>query len=161
MKEKVIIYNKKFEVICEIIMQNQDWDIPCLIGKLSKEQLQKVKETFIYFNNSYVYYDDDKISMKDIENNEDFGDYLVDYYCDCCEDDDCFIKTEVLEEVEVEEEKPSLTIRQLYELAKKNNSLDTPINFSHYCDDDWYSLIDKPLTEEEIVFNDYVIDIVF
>lgn len=159
MKEKVIIYNKRFEIICEIIMASEDWDIPCLIDKLSKEQLKKVKEAFIDFNNDYVYYDDDKISMKDIKDNNDFEDYLIDYYWDCCDDDDCFIKTETVEETK--EKKIPLTIRQLYELAKKNNSLDTPINFSHYCNDDWYSLIDEPLTENEIEFSGNVVDIVY
>jgi hypothetical protein len=159
MKEKVIIYNKRFEVICEITMASEDWDIPCLIDKLSKEQLKKVKKAFIDFHNDYVHYDDDKFSMRDIEDDNVFEDCLIDYYCDFCDDDDCFIKTETIEEVE--EKKSSMTIRQLYELAKKNNSLDIPINFSHYCNDDWYSLIDEPLTENEIEFTGNVVDIVY
>lgn len=47
-------------------------------------------------------------------------------------------------------EKQGLTIRQLYEMAKKANALDIPINWFYTCDDDWYSEENEPLKKSEV-----------
>lgn len=51
------------------------------------------------------------------------------------------------------EAKKGLTLRQLYEMAKKYNALDAPIKWDYTCDDDWYNAEDCVITEEEVDFS--------
>ena len=90
-----------------------------------------------------------RITTKDIQDNYDFEEYLSDYheieysgFCDFTpiEDEDC-----------VEE---PLTIRRLYELAKEKDMLDKPLLITYYCNDSWYTIENKPLTEDDIGYLD-------
>lgn len=152
MKEKITFYASRGAKICEVIMPEKDqWDWVSVLDKLTSFQLEKVRQSFVnIYNRSYPNAEDAeyRITTKDIQDNHDFEEYLCDYFeieysgfCDCTPIEDKPVRKE-----------NALTIRQLYELAKKKNALDKPILVSHYCDDSWYSIEDVPLTEDKLVF---------
>lgn len=61
----------------------------------------------------------------------------------------------------MEKKEQSLTIRQLYEIAKKENALDIPIDCFFTCDDDWYSKDNEPLKKSEVSITETEVNFYF
>ena len=163
MKEKVIIRSPKPDMpICEVIL-DEDWGFYDLFEQMTDEQFAEFKKSFLYFfNNHFPAYFDEPLTLKDIEQEEDFMEYLSDYYDDTYLDDDndeLFQKVDITSPAEDEDEE--MTIRQLYELAKAHGIEDIPLSITYFCDDDWYGFTSRTFTKDmfdtetaEICFGD-------
>lgn len=151
MKERVIFYQyggsftKLFEVIMPVA---SEWDWPLLFSKITHDQMKQLKETFLLFINEGTP-EEDRVLMEDIAWDEDFGDYL----CDYDGENFGFWSFELVEDTP-HSSIEGMTIRQLYEMAKKKNALDIPIKCNYSCDDSWYDINDMLLTEENVLINE-------
>ncbi len=147
MKEKVIIRSPMPNVsTCEIIIDD-NWDFYDLFEQMTDEQFSEFKKSFLYFfNNHFPAYINEPLTLKDIEQEEDFMEFLSDYYEDTNTDNDGLFQ--IVDIVPPEEEEDEITIRQLYELAKAHGIEDMPLSISYFCNDDWYSFINRTITKD-------------
>lgn len=136
--ERTLFFNSEYKVIAKVDnTSGMDW--VTIFDHLTKEELHAVRLAYIEFCEGHITYED-------IADNNDFEDYL----CDDSMAEGIFYTYEEVEETKETTEKQGLTIRQLYEMAKKANALDIPINWTYTCSDDWYSKEDEPLTNSEV-----------
>lgn len=136
--ERTLFFNSEYKVIAKV-NNTSEMDWVTIFDHLTKEELHAVRLAYVEFCEGHITYED-------IADNNDFEDYL----CDDSMAEGIFYSYEEIEETEETTEKRGLTIRQLYEMAKKANALDIPINWTYTCSDDWYSKEDEPLTNSEV-----------
>ena len=134
--ERIVFFNSKNKSIAKVDnVSDMDW--VTIFDHLTDAELHAVKLAYVEFCK-------DEITYEDIADNNEFEEYL----CDDSMAEGEFYFYEEVEEKRVKEQ--ALTIRQLYEIAKKTNALDIPINWFFTCDDDWYSKENEPLKESEV-----------
>ena len=134
--ERIVFFNSKGKAIAKVDnVSDMDW--VTIFDHLTDSELHAIKLAYVEFCN-------DETTYEDIADNNDFEEYL----CDDSMAEGDFYFYEEIEEKTVKEQ--GLTIRQLYEIAKKTNALDIPINWFFTCDDDWYSKENEPLKESEV-----------
>ena len=134
--ERIVFFSPENKAIAKVDnVSDMDW--VTIFDHLTEAELHAVKL-------SYVDFCEGRITYEDIIDNNKFEDYLCD---DSTAEEDFYIYEEV-EEKRVKEQ--TLTIRQLYEMAKKENALDIPINCFFTCDDDWCSKENELLKESEV-----------
>lgn len=150
MKERVIFYQYgDFTKLFEVIMPNaSEWDWPLLFSKITPEQIKQLKETFLLFINEGTP-EEDKVVMEDIIWDEDFENYL----CDYDGENFGFWSFELIEDTPCSHIE-GMTIRLLYELAKKKNALDIPIIWNYEECADWCEADYEPFTEENILITE-------
>lgn len=119
-----------------------DMDWVTVFEHLTKNELKKIKEAYVAF--------DGEITFEDIEDNNDFELYLCD---DRTAEGGFYYYEEYEEYEECKKAKKGLILRQLYEMAKKYNALDTPIKWDYSCGDDWYNTEGGVITEKEVDFS--------
>lgn len=137
-KERIVFCDCNHNRIATVDdVSNMDWIT--IFEHLTKDELKKIKEAYISFNNEFTF--------EDIENDNDFEEYL----CDDITAEGGFYYYEKYEECK--KAKKGLTLRQLYEMAKKYNALDTPIKWNYSCSDSWYDIEDEVITKEEVDFS--------
>jgi hypothetical protein len=136
--ERILFFNSENKVIAKV-NNVSEMDFVTIFDHLTKEELHAIKLAYVEFCEMHITYED-------ITDNNNFEDYL----CDDSIAEGTFYIYEEIEETEEITEKQGLTIRQLYEMAKKTNALDIPINWSYTCSDDWYSMENEPLTNAEV-----------
>lgn len=159
MKEKVIIRSPIPHMpVCEIII-DEDWGFYDLSEQMTDSQFAAFKKSFLYFfNNHFPTYFNEPLTLEDIEQEEDFMEFLNDYYEDTYMDDDgLFQIVDILPPEEDEDEE--MTIRQLYELAKAHGIEDMPLSITYFCNDDWYSFTQRTFTKN--MFDTETADICF
>ena len=134
--ERIVFLNSKSEVIAKVDnVSDMDW--VTIFDHLTEAELHAIKLAYVEFCK-------DETTYEDIADNNEFEEYL----CDDSMAEGDFYFYEEIEEKTVKEQ--ALTIRQLYEMAKKENALDIPINWFFTCDDDWYSKESEPLKNSEV-----------
>lgn len=150
MKERVIFYQYgSFTKLFEVIMPVAGvWDWPLLFSKITPEQIKQLKETFLLFINEDTP-EEDKVVMEDIIRDADFEDWL----CDYDGENFGFWSFELVEEP-ITKPLKGMTIRQLYELAKKENALDIPIIWNYEECADWGEADYEPFTEENVLITE-------
>jgi len=148
MKEKIIFKDMYGKEICEVVMPYKDeWDWISVLERLTPNQLKEVKESFLYYYKEFVG-DNGWIVYEDLEDLDAFEDALSDF-SNYTEDINGLYTLEDVEETSKEQKcKHGITIRQLYKLAEAAGALDAPITATFFCEDDWYSFEDEPLTED-------------
>ena len=134
--ERIVFFNSKMKAIAKVDnVSDMDW--VTIFDHLTDSELHAIKLAYVEFCN-------DETTYEDIADNNEFEEYL----CDDSMAEGEFYFYEEVEEKRAKEQ--ALTIRQLYEMAKKENALDIPINWFFTCDDDWYSKENEPLKESEV-----------
>lgn len=136
--ERTLFFNSEYKIIAKV-NNTSEMDWVTIFDHLTKEELHAIRLAYVEFCEGHITYED-------IADNNDFEEYL----CDDSMAEGIFYSCEEIEETEETTEKRGLTIRQLYEMAKKANALDIPINWTYTCSDDWYSKEDEPLTNSEV-----------
>jgi hypothetical protein len=159
MKEKIIFKDMNGKEICEVVMPyKNEWDWISVLERLNPDQLEEVKESFLYYYKEFAG-NNDWLVHEDLNDLYAFEDALVDFSC-YTEDGNDFYTLEDVEETSKEQKhKHGITIRQLYKLAEAAGALDAPITATFYCEDDWYSFEDEPLTESCFNISEKAIDI--
>ena len=149
MKEKIIFKDMNGKEICEVVMPFKDeWDWISVLERLNPDQLEEVKKSFLYYYKEFAG-NNDWLVHEDLNDLYAFEDALVNFSC-YTEDVNGLYTLEDVEETSEEQERNGITIRQLYKLAKAAGALDIPIGFNYYCSDDWYSIEDRFLTEDDL-----------
>lgn len=153
MKEKIIFKDMYGKQICEVVMPyKNEWDWISVLENLTSDQLKEVKESFMYYYKEWVG-DNGWIADEDLEDLNTFEDALIDFSSDTEDVNDFYILEDVEETSKEQKCKHGITIRQLYKLAEAAGALDTPITATFFCEDDWYSFEDEPLTEDCLNIN--------
>ena len=137
--ERTLFFNAERKIIAKVDnTSGMDW--VTIFDHLTDAELHAIKL-------AYVEFCDEHITYEDIADNNEFEAYLCD---DSLAEGDFYIDEEIEEIEEKTAKKQGLTIRQLYEMAKKENALDIPINWFYTCSDDWYSMENEPLKKSEV-----------
>ena len=137
--ERIVFFNSKDKTIAKVDnVSDMDW--VTIFDHLTEAELHAIKL-------AYVEFCDEHITYEDIADNNEFEEYLCD---DSMAAGGFYFYEEVKEVEEKRVKEQALTIRQLYEMAKKENALDIPINWFFTCDDDWYSKENEPLKKSEV-----------
>jgi hypothetical protein len=159
MKEKVIIRSPKPDkLICEVIL-DEDWNFYDLFEQMTDEQFIEFKNSFPYFfNHHFSSCFSEPLTLKDIEEEEDFMEFLNDYYEDTYMDDDGLFQIVDITSP-AEDKNEEMTIRQLYELAKEHGIEDMPLSITYFCNDDWYSFTNRTFTKD--MFNTETAEVCF
>ena len=145
-KERIVFCDCNDNRIAEVNNAG-DMDWVTVFGHLTKDELKKVKKAYVAFNG--------EITLNDIENDDDFEEYL----CDDITAEGGFYYYEKYEDCKKTEK--GLTLRQLYEMAKRYNALDTPIKWNYNCGDSWYDTEDGVITENEVDFSNNTLSFLF
>ena len=145
--ERIVFLNSKGEAIAKVDnVSDMDW--VTIFDHLTNAELHAIKC-------AYVKFCDEQITYEDIADNNEFEEYL----CDDSMAEGDFYFYEEIEEKTVKEQ--ALTIRQLYEIAKKENALDIPIDCFFTCDDDWYSKDNEPLKKSDVSITETEVNFYF
>lgn len=154
MKEKILFKNMNGKEICEVVMPYKDeWDWVSVLERLNPNQLEEVKESFLYYYYKELAGDNGWIVYEDLENLDAFEDALCDFSSDTVDVNGLYTLEDVEETSKEQKCKSGITIRQLYKLAEAAGALDAPITATFFCEDDWYSFEDEPLTEDYLNIN--------
>ena len=94
------------------------------LNKLTKNELQTIKQAYILFREKRL--DFEVPTLDELKNIEDFAVWLLD-------DVDALYNFYDIDEID---DRENITIRQLYEMAKKSNALDIPITYNSFYDDE-------------------------
>lgn len=94
------------------------------LNKLTKNELQAIKQAYIFFREKQL--DLEVPTLDELKNIEDFAGWLLD-------DIDALYNFYNIDEID---DRENITIRQLYEMAKKSNALDIPITYNSFYDDE-------------------------
>lgn len=137
-KERTVFCDCNHNKIAEV-NDTVDMDWVTVFEHLTKDELKKIKEAYVSFNG--------EITLNDIKDDHDFEEYL------CIDETAEGIFYYYEEYEECKKAKKGLTLRQLYEMAKKYNALDTPIKWDYSCGDDWYDTEGGVITKEEVDFS--------
>ena len=146
MMEKITFYTPDNKQICKVVMPyKNEWDWTTVLERLTPNQLEEVRKSFLYYYNKWVG-NNDWLIYEDLEDLNVFEDALIDF-SSYTEDENSLYTLEDIEATSNEQKrKHGITIRQLYKLAEAAGALDAPITATFYCEDDWYSFEDEPLT---------------
>ena len=98
------------------------------LNKLTKNELQTIKQAYILFREKRL--DFEVPTLDELKNIEDFAGWLLD-------DVDALYNFYDIDEID---DRENITIRQLYEIAKKSNALDIPITYNSFYDDENFFL---------------------
>ena len=148
MMEKIIFYTPDSKQICEVIMPYKNvWNWMTVLKKLTSNQLEEVRKSFWYYYKELVGNNNDWLTCEDLEDLDAFEDALIDF-SSYTEDVNGLYTLKDVETREKQKCKQGITIRQLYKLADAAGALDVPITATFFCEDDWYSFEDEPLTED-------------
>ena len=94
------------------------------LNRLTKNELQAIKQAYIIFREKRL--DLEVPTFDELKNIEDFAGWLLD-------DIDALYNFYVIDEID---DRENITIRQLYEMAKKSNALDIPITYNSFYNDE-------------------------
>lgn len=161
MKERITFYTPDSKQICQVVMPYKDeWDWISVLEKLTPDQLEKVKESFLYYYKEWVG-NNDWLTYEDLNDLYAFEDALVDFCSFAGDANGLYTLQDVEETSDKQKRKHGITIRQLYKLAEAAGALDAPIIATYYCSDDWYSFEAEPLTESCFDIDKKAINIAF